>query len=770
MKDMKNSFDILEFDLIQKQIKEYCFSAMARQKIDELKPYHDVEDLHLFQNDITQATKMIYAYGRLPIAPFEDISEYLQKADKGGMLFPEDFLVILQVLKNIQEIESYLENDIEPGSLYDYMSSLYLPKDLMQDIQRCIDPSGHIYDNASYELQRIRKQIVFIEANMRKKMASLKTQHKDHLSHDVISSRNEHLVLPVNISYKNLIRGISHGQSASGHTIYIEPEEIVMANGQLAQARQDEQIEIQRILSQLTRTVSTYLRVLQEDMNILIDVDEFFAIGMYSKKLDMVMPAVELNHQGISFLKARHPLIDQATVVANDIVLNRPQDILLISGSNTGGKTVALKTAGLLSLMAVCGLPVPVKSASLPLFDDIYVDLGDEQSIAQSLSTFSSHMSRLIAITQQVTQRSLVIIDEICSGTDPREGESLAQAILYYLHEKGCLTLASTHYSALKQFAKESDYIKIASVEFDQEKMRPTYRLIEGSVGNSYAIEISRHLGLDESIVHHACQIKDASSSESEKLLEKLQDELAGLDQKKEALELAHKEAFQQKQQYDKLIQQYHKQKEKMIEAAKEEANQYLQQAKEKTDQILKNVQGQVKPHVIIQAKKDLDDAKYQKTVKKRQDNHVYQPGDVVKVLSVNREGEVIAVNKKGILTLAMGGLKLNAKISEVEFLHEKAVLKKETSNTRALRKAATQSFELNIIGLRYEEAMMQVDKFIDNALVNNYSMVRIIHGMGTGALRKGVRKMLDKNKYVKSYRDGGPNEGGLGATLVYFE
>lgn len=767
---MKNSFDILEFDMIQKRIKEYCFSAMAKQKIDALKPYRDIEDLHLFQNDISHATKMIYAYGRLPIAPFQDISECLQKAYKGGTLFPEDFLIILQILKNIQEIETYLDHEMEQSNLYDYMSSLYLPKDLMQDIQRCIDPSGHIYDHASYELQRIRKQIIYIEASMRKKIASLKTKHKDHLSHDVISSRNEHLVLPVSTSYKNLVRGISHGQSASGHTIYIEPEEIVAANGQLAEARQDEQIEIQRILAQLTKSVNTYFRVLQEDLNILTDIDEIFAIGTYSKKLDMVMPEVESNEQGISLFQARHPLIDQDNVVANDIILKRPQDILLISGSNTGGKTVALKTAGLLSLMAICGLPIPVQSAKLPLFDQIYVDLGDEQSIAQSLSTFSSHMSRLIAISNQVRAESLVIIDEICSGTDPREGESLAQAILYDLHQKGCLTLASTHYSALKQFAKESDYIKIASVEFDQEKMRPTYRLIAGSVGNSYAIEISRHLGLNESIIRHACQIKEESSSDSEKLLEKLQDELAGLEQEKEVLEQARKEALWQKQEYEKKIKQFQMQKEKMIEEAKEEANKYLQQAKEKTDEILKSVQGQVKPHVVIQAKKDLDDAKYQKTVKKRHDDHVYKPGDIVKVLSVNREGEVIAVNKKGILTLAMGGLKLNAKISEVQFMHEKVPVKKETTNTRALRKASTQSFELNIIGLRYEEAVVQVDKFIDNALVNNYSMVRIIHGMGTGALRKGVRKMLDKNKYVKSYRDGGANEGGLGATLVYFE
>ena len=767
---MKNNVDILEFDVIKKNIKQYSFSQMARKQIDKLAPFDDIDDLKMFQDDIDQAIKMIYAYGKLPILPYEDIDEYLQKANKGGVLFPQDFLYIVQLLKNVREINIYLENDIAPGHLYEYMSMLYLPKDLLQSIERCIDPAGHIYDHASYELQRIRRHIASIEANIRRRIESLKLANKDYLSHDVISTRNDHLVLPVKVSYKNQIRGISHGQSSSGATMFIEPEEIVAYNGQLSIAREEEQQEIHRILLELTHQVNNYYRTLKEDLKIMIDVDMIFSIASYSQKLDMVIPDIDENYQGISFLKARHPLIDQNKVVANDIVLQKPEDILLISGSNTGGKTVALKTAGLLSLMAVCGLPVPVKEAKLPLFDEIYVDLGDEQSIEQSLSTFSSHMSRLVSITKHCSSRSLVIIDEICSGTDPREGESLAQAILSYLHQKGCLTLASTHYSALKQYAKETDFIQIASVEFDQERMVPTYHLIQGSVGNSYAIEISKHLGLNHDIIQDAYTIKNNSLSVSEKLLEKLQDEMQSVLQEKEKLLQLQKEADEKEKKYLSLIEKYHQQKDKLIEDAKEEANLYLEEAKEKTNDILKHLQGQIKPHEAIRAKKELDEAKYQKKQKKHVENHDFQVGDIVKVLSVNREGEVVEVNKKGVLTIFMGGIKVNAKTSEVQFLHQKIDVKKETSNVRSLRKTTKQSFELNIIGLRYEEAMREVDKFIDNALVNNYSMVRIIHGMGTGVLRNGVRKMLDKNKYVKSYRDGGPNEGGLGATLVYFE
>lgn len=767
---MKKSYQTLEFMAIQNNIKQYCFSEMARKHIEELSPYDDLEDLKLFQDDINQAMKIRYAYGRIPLTPYEDITLLIQKAQKGGVCYPQELLQINQILNNVSEIQYYLENEIQPSHLLDTLSLLYLPKDLYNEIKKCIDPSGNIYDHASNELYRLRKQISSIESNMRKKIESLKSLNKDYLSHDVISSRNDHFVLPVNISYKNQIKGISHGHSASGRTMYVEPEEMVAYNNQLAQVKQDEQLEIHRILLELTKKVKSYDRVLKEDLDIIIETDVIFAISEYGVMLDMVIPEVDVNYQGLRLLRARHPLIDKDEVIANDIILEKPQDILLISGSNTGGKTVALKTAGLLSLMAICGLPIPVKEANVPLFDEIYVDVGDEQSIEQSLSTFSSHMKRLVEITKEASNNSLIIIDEICSGTDPREGESLAQAILSYLHSKGSLILASTHYSALKEYAKESNFIKIASVEFDQEKMKPTYRLLDGSVGNSYAIEISKHLGLDLNIIDKAYQIKENSMSASEKLLEQLQEELSNVFKQKETLEKMQEEIKEKEEYYNNLIDKHQKQREKMLDKAKEEANEILKETRNKADNILKDLQGQIKPHHVTDAKKQLEQLEYQKKKVENNDNHVYQIGDIVKVLSVNRTGEVIDINKKGILTISMGGLKLNAKTKEVQFMHKKVAEKKETSNIRSLRKATKQSYELNIIGMRYEEAMNTVDKFIDSAIVANYSTVRIIHGMGTGVLRNGVRKLLDKNKYVKSYQDGGPNEGGLGATLVYFE
>ena len=402
----------------------------------------------------------------------------------------------------------------------------------------------------------------------------------------------------------------------------------------------------------------------------------------------------------------------------------------------------------------------------------IKVDLGDEQSIEQSLSTFSSHMKRLVEITNEVTEKSLVLLDEIGSGTDPREGQSIAEAILRYLHQINPLIVASTHYSGLKEFAKNEDYILVAAVEFDQELMQPTYRLIEGSVGNSYAIEISSRLGLNQEIVDMAYQIKEESLTDTDKLLEKLQNELAQVQIEKDRLEALTNETEVKMNKYERLISSFEKHKDEMMEKAKAEANKLLEESKQEIDLVVEDLKQQavLKQHVVIDAKRNLDLLKHEPKKVINEEVHEYQVGDVVKVLSANRQGEILSINKKGILTINMSGLKLNAKPEEVSFISKKVKPKKVKSNLKSLRKTTNQSYELNIIGKRYEEAMAIVDKFLDDAIVNNYTMVRIIHGMGTGVLRNGVRKMLDKNKNVVSYRDGGPNEGGLGATLVYFE
>ena len=770
---MKNTYDTLEFNQIRNKVEAFCISSLAKDKIETLQPYQDVEDLKLDQKYLDQAMCLIYKYGRLPMGYYNDVEPLLLKANKDGTLFGEDFVQIVYLLNNVKEIINYLsDKEIKENELINLCNQFILPKQLLKEINRCIDSSGNVLDNASKELRRIRRQILSIEANIRTKIEQVKAANKDYLSQEAISSRNNHLVLPVKAGNKNIVKGIVHAVSATGQTMFIEPEIIVSMNNQLVHARDDELREINRILTELSRMVKDNYDLLHENQELIVEIDVIFAKAGYGVQIDGVVPEVCENYSSFSLIKARHPLIDKDKVVANSIILNEPKRMLLISGSNTGGKTVVLKTAGLLSLMALCGMAVPCNQAVVPMFDQICVDLGDEQSIEQSLSTFSSHMKRLVEITNDVSEKSLVLLDEIGSGTDPKEGQSIAEAILRYLHKVNPLIVASTHYSGLKEFAKNEEYILVAAVEFDQEKMIPTYRLIEGSVGNSYAIEISSRLGLKEEIVELAYQIKENSLTDSDKLLEKLQDELTQVQLERDRLELLTNEAKNKMNRYERLINNFEKQKDELIENAKQQANQLLEDSKQEIDLVVEELkkQAELKQHVVIEAKRNLDLLKHEEKKIINEEKHAYQVGDIVKVLSANRQGEILSINKKGILTISMSGLKLNAKPEEVIFVSKKIKPKKVKSNLKSLRKSTNQSYELNIIGKRYEEAMLLVDKFLDDALVNNYSMVRIIHGIGTGVLRNGVKKMLEKNNNVVSYRDGGPNEGGLGATLVYFE
>lgn len=773
---MKKIYETLEFNSIRHLISEYCYSELARAQVLSITPIKEYEILHQEQQYLSQAMQVLNHYGRLPMGQFSNIEKLLQKADKDGTLFGEDFITIAWQLQNVKEITNYFkENEVAKNDLTALIEELYFLENVDQQIRKCIDSSGQVVDGASSELRRIRRSLLAVEANIRTKISEIKTQNKDMLSQETVSSRNDHLVLPVKASHRSHVKGIVHALSASGQTMFVEPEAIVQMNNQLVTLQEEERREVQRILFSLSQLVKENMDILKNNQDLLVKIDAIFAKANYGNKIDGQLATIEPEGHRVVLMQARHPLIDPSRVVSNDIVIDQEKTMLLISGSNTGGKTVVLKTVGLLSIMALSGLAIPVDMGILPMFDEIYVDLGDEQSIEQSLSTFSSHMKRLVTITQEVTSKSLVLLDEIGSGTDPREGESIAEAILRYLHRKDALTVASTHYSGLKQFAKKEAYIIVSAVEFDQENMQPTYRLIEGSVGNSYAIEISSRLGLQKEIVEEAYRIKEANLTESDKLLEKLQDELTRVQKEKDDLEALTIETKHQLEKYTKKLETLERQKEALLQKAKEEANELLEEAKGQVDEIVNVLkqQQEIKPHEAIDAKYTLDTLKHQQkveTVVSTSQDHVYQLGDKVKVLSVNRVGDVSSINKKGILTVDLGGIKMNVKPQTVEFISKKEKKKPVKSNIRSLKKATSQSYEINVIGKRYEEAMQLVDKFLDDALVHNYSMVRIVHGMGTGALRNGIRKMLDKNKNVVSYRDGGPNEGGFGATLVYFE
>ncbi len=540
---MKDINQTLEFDAIIKKILPYSVSNCARERIMKLEIESSLASLKQKQADCQQAMEMIRHFDYLPLQPFDTIDLYLQKASKGGILFGEDFLAIMRVLSNGRVIETYVQQELPSCGLVTYMKQFEYLKELYRTLETCIDTNGQIQDGASASLRKIRQEKRKTEAAIRSKMIQLQKQYKEYLTGEPITSRQEHFVLPVKVAYKNRVPGTIHAFSASGQTIFIEPSAILSYYQQMVQLEESEKREIQAILLRLSNLIRDHHTVLSNNEKIAVDLDEIFAKARYGISISGCMPNVSEQYDQLQLKEARHPLIDPEKVVSNTIVLEQGKRIVLISGSNTGGKTVILKTVGLLSAMALMGLPIPCYEATVPFFDTIFVDLGDEQSIAQSLSTFSSHMQRLIVMTKQVTDKSLLILDEIGSGTDPQEGQSIAQAILEYFYTKRAMIIASTHYAGLKQFAKEKDYVQVAAVAFDQESMQPTYHLLPGNVGQSYAIEIAKRLGLPESIVTSAMTIKKENLSQTDILLERLEKELLTVQSQKEQLAMEKQEA-----------------------------------------------------------------------------------------------------------------------------------------------------------------------------------------------------------------------------------
>lgn len=766
---MKDNYQTLEFAMIQEIIANSCVTDLAKKQAFALSAFTDEEDLHEELKRTDEAMTIHRLLGRLPLSPMSDITRSLKKAQMDGVLQCEELYEINHILNNVVSLKQYFssyEGDI--AALKDQVEGLTGDDSLSQEILRCIMPDMSVSDHASEALYRIRKQMRSLEMHIRSSMEGYLKNAGDALSLDSLSTKNDRLVLAVKSSHKGEFKGLIHSTSASGQTFFIEPENVVVMNNELNELKSDEQEEINRILLMLSQRVKQDHYILKFDQELLSQIDFLFGKARFGCDYDGVIPEVTDTFV-LSLKQARHPLIDQQSVIANDIVLDK--NMLLITGSNTGGKTVAMKTAGLLSLMALSGLPVPAVSAHVPFFDEIYVDVGDEQSIEQSLSTYSSHMKRQIAITREAGSRSLVLIDEIGSGTDPQEGAALAKAIIEALLKKKCMIIASTHYGELKTFGKSHEEIALASVGFDMETMKPTYQLKLNSVGSSYAFEIARSLGLDEAIIDRGLAYKEESISAEEKLMEKLTKQEEELNDRQAELETLLMENKRNEERLERRLAQAEKQKQQILDDAQEKANNLLEESKQMIQAIADDMRknGEIKDHHIIEAKHELDQLKILKEEDKKIQEHIFETGDHVRVDAMNREGDVVEILKNHQLLISINGMNVKLKDHEITFMHPLTKQKKKKTSTRSAVKK-TGSYEVNVIGMRYQEAMDTVDKFLDDAVVMGYPSVRIIHGMGTGVLRNGIRKMLDRNKFVSSYRDGGPNEGGLGATLVYFE
>lgn len=759
----------LEFSKILDQVAMYAHSSLATKRVLDLTAYKDLDELHDEIKRTNEAMDIARLLGRLPINAMDDISGAIKLAKTDAILSPEELYAIYHVLDNVSHLKSYFASyEGEIIALRDYVTTLEGDEHLKSEIERCILPDFSIADDASAALLKIRKSMRSLTSSIRKTMESYLKTSGDALSLDNLTSRNDRLVLAVKSDHRSEIKGLVHATSASGQTFYIEPERVVTMNNELNDLRADEQEEIRRILKTLSRYVKRIAISLSYDLELVTVLDFIFAKAEYGNFIDGMMPDVVQNGN-LSLHQARHPLIDPEKVVANDIILK--QKVLMITGSNTGGKTVTLKTAGLLSLMAEAGLPVSATKATIPFFDEIYVDMGDDQSIAESLSTYSSHVKKQIQYLHLASKHSLVLIDEIGSGTDPQEGSALAKAMIDAFIQKGCTLIITTHYGSLKNYGQAHDDIALASVGFNIETMKPTYKLKLDTIGSSYAFEIAENLGMDEAIIKKALAYQQEDENETERLAKKLAIKEAELSEKEEYLTKTLAQAQADKQSYEKKLAGIERQREATLEQAKKASNALLDDAKKMIDEIIKEVREKdnIKDHEVLNAKHMLDDLKHEKKQKVKVQNHTFVVGDHVKIDSMNREGDISEVLKNHQVTVLVSGLAIKLKDTDITFLHPKTKVQKVKSGGRPKMKK-TGHYEVNIIGMRYQEAMDTVDKFIDDAIVLGYPSVRIIHGMGTGVLRNGVRKMLKTNKNVKAFRDGGPNEGGLGATVVDLE
>ncbi|MGV2419184.1 MAG UNVERIFIED_CONTAM: endonuclease MutS2, partial [Staphylococcus saprophyticus] len=667
------------------------------------------------------------------------------------------------------------EETINYPILNDRMGQLPVLSDLYQSIHQKCD-TYDLYDNASYELQGIRSKISStnqrIKQNLDKIVKSQANQKK--LSDAIVTVRNERNVIPVKAEYRQDFNGIVHDQSASGQTLYIEPSSIVEMSNQISRLKNDEAIERERILSALTVEVAEEADACLISESIMGQIDFLTAKARYASSIKGTKPQFTKDRT-VYLPKAFHPLLDKRTVVANTIEFAQDIETVIITGPNTGGKTVTLKTLGLIIVMAQSGILIPTLDGSqLSIFENVYCDIGDEQSIEQSLSTFSSHMKNIVEILQDTTKNSLILFDELGAGTDPSEGAALAMSILDHVHEIGSLVMATTHYPELKAYSYNREGVMNASVEFDVNTLSPTYKLLMGVPGRSNAFDISKKLGLNMKVIQKAKSMIGQDEQEINEMIASLESNSKRVDEQRIELDYLLREAQDTHDALAKQYEQYQNHEKQLMNEAKEKANQRVKSATKEADDILKELRelrdqkgADVKEHELIDKKKQLDDQYEAESLKQNVQKKKWDEinaGDEVKVLTYGQKGEVLELIDNNEAVVQMGIIKMKLPLEDLE-----KTKKTKSEPTKMIKRENRQSIkmELDLRGYRYDEAMVAVDQYLDQAVLSNYEQVYIIHGKGTGALQKGVQNHLKRHKSVASYRNGMPSEGGFGVTVV---
>ncbi|MDW4479557.1 endonuclease MutS2 [Staphylococcus saprophyticus] len=777
----QKSLNVLEFDKIKALIENETISDLGKEKVVDMAPATDFNTVE-FQMNETDEISQIYNKHRMPsLSGLAKISTYIHRAKIGGVLSVSELNVIKRLIQIQNQYKTFYNNllneeeTINYPILNDRMEQLPVLSDLYQSIHQKCD-TYDLYDNASYELQGIRSKISStnqrIKQNLDKIVKSQANQKK--LSDAIVTVRNERNVIPVKAEYRQDFNGIVHDQSASGQTLYIEPSSIVEMSNQISRLKNDEAIERERILSALTVEVAEEADACLISESIMGQIDFLTAKARYASSIKGTKPQFTKDRT-VYLPKAFHPLLDKQTVVANTIEFAQDIETVIITGPNTGGKTVTLKTLGLIIVMAQSGILIPTLDGSqLSIFENVYCDIGDEQSIEQSLSTFSSHMKNIVEILQDTTKNSLILFDELGAGTDPSEGAALAMSILDHVHEIGSLVMATTHYPELKAYSYNREGVMNASVEFDVNTLSPTYKLLMGVPGRSNAFDISKKLGLNMKIIQKAKSMIGQDEQEINEMIASLESNSKRVDEQRIELDYLLRDAQDTHDALAKQYEQYQNHEKQLMNEAKEKANQRVKSATKEADDILKELRelrdqkgADVKEHELIDKKKQLDDQYEAKSLKQNVQKKKWDEinaGDEVKVLTYGQKGEVLELIDHNEAVVQMGIIKMKLPLEDLE-----KTKKTKSEPTKMIKRENRQSIkmELDLRGYRYDEAMVAVDQYLDQAVLSNYEQVYIIHGKGTGALQKGVQNHLKRHKNVASYRNGMPSEGGFGVTVV---
>ena len=783
----------LEYEKIIEHLVSFAGSVPGKELCQKLLPSADIEEIRTMQQETSLALSMIFQKGSVSFSGMTDIRGSLKRLEVGSILSPKEILQICRLLEVCNRVKAYsrkANTEEEPNALDIMFDDLQPLTPVASEIRRCILSEDEISDDASSTLKSIRRSMGQINDKVHVQLASMVNGSlRTYLQDAVVTMRNGRYCLPVKSEYRGQIPGMIHDQSSTGSTIFVEPMAVMQLNNQLRELEIQEEKEIEVILANLSSQAAEYSEILDTDLMLLTKLDFIFARAQLSKSYNGSEPI--FNEHGIVNIKqGRHPLLDKKSVVPIDIRIGKDFELLIITGPNTGGKTVSLKTVGLFTLMGQAGLHIPAFDKSeLAVFTEVFADIGDEQSIEQSLSTFSAHMTNIVSILEKADEHSLVLFDELCSGTDPTEGAALAISILSSLHRRGIRVLATTHYSELKVFALTTAGVENGCCEFNVETLRPTYRLLIGVPGKSNAFAISFKLGLSDDIIEEAKTHLSDQDEDFESLISDLETGRKDLERQQEEAQRYKEEVEVLKKRLEQKQESMDASRERILREANEKAHAILREAKEYADTTIKNFNKFGKEGIDSRAmeqersrlREKMNSVEKDMTLKTKsrsskalrpQDIHL---GDSVRVLSMNLKGTVSSLpNTKGDLVVQMGILRSQVNINDIELIQDvtTSTPNKGRTGTGQIRmsKSSSVGMEINLLGKTVDEALAELDKYLDDAYLSHMPSVRVVHGKGTGALRKAIHNYLRKQKHVASYRLGEFGEGDAGVTVVTFK